>query len=256
MKILVVAGGILLAVGLATAVEAQQPGGPGGAAPPGGRGVPGPPPAPMMGPGGQPGRGMGPTGSVEEVGGEAPLVSMILLLRDPLKLTDGQEKKIRNIRADYAKDALRRLAEVRVAEVELGELMAVESPDLTKVEAEVKRIAVMQGELRFRLIQTIQSSLAILSKEQRQQFERQVRQMTMGMMGGGPGPGQHGPGGMMGGGMGRGPMMRPGSPGGPGATPGGGPPGSAPPPPGMSPGGPPPGGGPPAPSGSPPDHRH
>ena len=192
-----VAAAVLMS--LAAGAWAQQPGGATGQGQPGQRGMPMQPgpggPGGQPGPGMGPGRMMGPAGGGDEPSAEGPLLSLLLLNRDALKLTDDQEKKLRSIRAGYVEDAVRRVADVRVAEVELGELLAVETPDLAKVEVEVKKIAAMQGEMRFRQIQSVQDSLAVLTKEQRQQFDRQLRQMTLGRMRGGIGPGgQPGPG--------------------------------------------------------------
>ncbi len=241
---LLVAAAVVMS--LASGAWAQQPGGAVGQGQPGQRGMPGQPgpggPGGQPGPGMGPGRMMGPAGGGGEPSAEGPLLSLLLLNRDALRLTDEQEKKLRSIRADYVKDAARRVADVRVGEVELGELLAAETPDLAKVEAEVKKIAAMQGEMRFRSIQATQASLAVLTKEQRQEFDRQVRQMAIGRMRGGMGPGgQPGPS------MGSGGMMM--GPGGRGSQPA----------PGMAPGRPAPGGGqsaPPAGQGAPSEHQH
>ena len=102
------------------------------------------------------------------------------------RLTSEQEQKLRALRAEYEKDAARGEGEVRAVEVDLRELLVPDAPDLAKVEAQVKRIAALQGDLRLRRIQTLQAGFALLTKEQRQQLDRHLNQM--GMMGGGMGP--------------------------------------------------------------------
>jgi Spy/CpxP family protein refolding chaperone len=167
----------------------------------------------MEGHHGQPGSGMGPGGMMMGAGSpgmmgwggprmmgamepwegsryDRPLISILLRQREMFRLTSEQEQKLRTLRADYDKDAARGGADIRVAEVDLREMLAADAPDLSKVEAQVKKIAALQGELRFRRIQTLQAGLALLTKEQRQQFDRHLHQMgMMGMMGGGMGPG-------------------------------------------------------------------
>ena len=206
--------GAVMVMGLGVMAWAQQPapqlagpmgpammGPPGGGMMMGGQGQPGMHgmPGMMMGGMGM-GLGMMGMGRMNPRGGapaERPLISIILEHREGLNLTAEQEQKLRAIRADYEKDALRQGAEVRVAEVDLRESLAGEAPDLGKVEAEVKKIAAMQGELRFRRIRALEAGKAVLAKEQRQQLDRLMRQHPM--MGGG----------MMGGGMGHGMMMGP-----------------------------------------------
>lgn len=190
----ILAAGLGISLAGAPLAQAQQPG-------PAGHGMP---PGPMMGmpPPGGPGMMMGPMRRGEASPGERPAISMILQQREALKLTAEQEQRLRALRADYEKEAARRGAEIRMAEVDLRELLNAEAPDLAKAEELVKRIAAAQGELRFARIRAIQAGLAVLTKEQRQQFERLARSappmMGMGM---GMGPG------MMGMGMGPGMML-------------------------------------------------
>ena len=214
-----VVGALVLSVGLASGAAAQQPApqpdGPMGPGQPGMQGMPGQPgpgmgpggqPGPGMGPGGQPGPGMGPGGMMMMRGGregrdasrfDRPIISILLRHREMFRLTLEQEQKLRALRAEYEKDAARGEADVRVAEIDLRELLAAESPDLLRVEAQVKKVAALQGEQRFRRIRTLQAGLALLTKEQRQQLDHHLNQMDpmgmMGMMRGGMGQGQPGP---------------------------------------------------------------
>ncbi len=205
-----VMGALIVSIGLGSPVWAQQP-----APQPGGQPGPGMGSGTMMMGGmghqggmgmgqGQPGMMMGHGGSRMMMGDmgaregsrfDRPLISLLLRHREMFHLTPEQEQRLRALRADYEKDVARGEAEVRVAEVDLREMLAAEAPDLSKIEAQVKRIAALQGELRFRRIRTLQAGLALLTKEQRQQLDRHLDHM--GMMGGGMGPGMMG-GGMMG----------------------------------------------------------
>ena len=212
---------LVISIGLASGAVAQQPapqpGGPMRTGQPGMQHMPGQP-GPGMGPGGQPGPGMGPGGMMMRGGMQGrdgsrfdrPILSILLRHREMFRLTSEQEQKLRALRADYEKDAARGEADVRVAEIDLREMLAADAPDLSRVEAQVKKVAALQGELRFRRIRTLQAGLALLTKEQRQQLDHHLSQMgsmgMRGMMGGGMGSGM-----MMGGGMGQGqPAPRPG----------------------------------------------
>ena len=207
MKATGVVSALIVSLSLGSAVWAQQP-----APHPGGQ----PGPGMGMGPGGHMGSPMGPGPMMMGRGGarmpmgdlgarersrfDRPLISILLRHRDIFNLAPEQEQKLRALRADYEKDAARGEAEIRVAEVDLRELLAAEAPDLSKVEAQVKRVATLQGELRFRRIRTLQEGLALLTKDQRQQLDSHISRMgpmgMMGRMGGGMGPGM-----MMDGGM-------------------------------------------------------
>ena len=186
---------LVISLGPGAEVWAQQPAPqPGGQ--PGMQGMPGM----MMS---QPGAGMGPgmmmgqggpcmMGAMEVREGsryDRPLISVLLRHREMFQLTSEQEQKLRALRAEYEKDAARGEGEVRAAEADLRELLVPDAPDLAKVETQAKRIAALQGDLRFRRIQALQAGVALLTKEQRQQLERHLNQMgMMGMMGGGMGP--------------------------------------------------------------------
>lgn len=154
-----------------------------------GQGQPGPQgmPGMMMGQGGP--RRMGAMEAREGSRYDQPLISILLRHRESFQLTSEQERKLRALRAENEKDAARGEGEVRAAEVDLRELLVPEAPDLARIEAQVKRIATLQGDLRLRRIQTLQAGLALLTVEQRQDLDRLLNRMGMtGMMGGGMGP--------------------------------------------------------------------
>ena len=177
-----VVAALVISVGPGAAVWAQQP-----APQPGGQPGPGMGPGMMMGQGGS--RMMGAMEAREGSRYDRPVISILLRHRGMFQLTAEQEQKLRALRAEYEKDAARGGGEVQAAEVDLRELLVPDAPDLSKVEAQVKKIAALQCDLRFRRIQTLQAGLALLTKEQRQQLDQHLNQVgMMGMMGGGMGP--------------------------------------------------------------------
>lgn len=141
---------------------------------------------------------------------EGPLITMILHHSQELGLTADQEKKLRDIRTAFAKDAIRRGAEIRVAEVDLNTLLEQDSWDLAKIETQVKQISALRGDLRMARIRTLDAGRAALTPDQLTKLRTIGHGMRM--QGGGMGM-QHGRG-MSGGGRPAGGAPAPGSPGG------------------------------------------
>lgn len=169
-------------------------------------------PGPMMG--ARPGQGMHGATLGARTGSslyERPLVSEILSVQQQLSLSADQVRRLQTLRTDFEKEAIQRTANMQVAEVDLSSLLDADQPDLSKVEAQVKKIAALQAELRFARIKTLDQGRAVLSQEQWQKFVSMAPAMgrigSSGMMGSGMmrgpgGPGSMiedcGPGGMMG----------------------------------------------------------
>jgi Spy/CpxP family protein refolding chaperone len=132
---------------------------------------------------------------------------MMLERSQDLGLSADQQKKLRDLRTAFAKESTRKGAEIRVAEIDLDALLEQDRWDLAKIEAQVKQIAALQGDLRLARIKTIESGRALLTPEQLEKLKQVGHRM--GPMGG-PGPMRHdmGP---------AGPGMR--GPGGPPASP-------------------------------------
>jgi len=102
---------------------------------------------------------------------ERPLISEILTAREALGLSPAQVEKLRGLRSGFEKDAIRRQADIRVAEIDLADLLAATPPDLGKIEAQVMKIATLRGSLRFTRIKTLDEGRTVLSQEQWQKFQ-------------------------------------------------------------------------------------
>lgn len=150
------------------------------------------------------GQGVGPGRMFEHRGRgsshEGPLISIMLNHRQELGLTLDQERKLRDLRTEFAKESVRRSAEIRVAEIELDALLEQDKWDLAKIEPKVKQIATLQGDLRLARIKTLAAGREVLTSDQLEKLK-----LIGHRMGPGPGPGGFGPG-----------MMGPGQPHGPG----------------------------------------
>ncbi len=164
-----------------------------------------------MGPG-MMGRGpMGPGGRRADPE-DKPLISIMLQLRQQLGLSAEQVSKLRALRSEFEKEAIRVGAEIRVIEVDLDDLLEQEKVDLGKVEAAIRKEETLRGNQRISRIKTIESGKALLTVEQRDKLKKALEAGPgMGMMGQGQPMGGSPMGmGMMGpGGQGQGMMMGP-----------------------------------------------
>ncbi|MBI4735046.1 MAG: periplasmic heavy metal sensor, partial [candidate division NC10 bacterium] len=152
----------------------------------------------MMG-GGMGGHRMGDSRGGRALSHEGPLISIMLEHKQDLGLNPEQERKLRDLRTEFAKESIRRSAEIQVAEIELDSLLEQDKWDLAKIEPKVKQIATLQGDLRLARIKTLEAGRAVLTAEQLDKLKQGGHRMRAmgdsGMMG----PGQPmGPGGPVG----------------------------------------------------------
>jgi Spy/CpxP family protein refolding chaperone len=98
-----------------------------------------------------------------------PLISLMLQNKGELQLTSEQVQKLEALRVGFQKGAIKRSADLQLAELELEELKK-EPVDLAKVEAQVKRIEALRAEQRLSRIRAIEEGKALLTPEQRQKL--------------------------------------------------------------------------------------
>jgi len=158
--------------------------GPGAAAAgmPGGRAMGG---CPMMGGMmGMAGRGMrgmgGPAGTPM---GIPPVAAMLLMHREMLGLTDQQADRLRAIQGAQARQQIRATAEIRVAQMDLADLMMQPAPSRTKVEALIRDIGRRMTDLQVANANAALDALAALTPQQRDQVLQMARSGGCPMMG-------------------------------------------------------------------------
>ncbi len=117
---------------------------------------------------------------------ERPLISEMLSVQQQLGLSTEQVQRLQTLRSDFEKEAIKRSADIQVAQVDLSNLLETGQPDLSKVEAQLKKIAGLQAELRFVRIKTLSQGRAVLSQEQWQKFESLAPRRGPGRSFGGP----------------------------------------------------------------------
>jgi Spy/CpxP family protein refolding chaperone len=107
-------------------------------------------------------------------GAEPPLISIALSHRAELALTPQQVDALERLRTSFQREAIKRDADLRVAEMDLAALRRVEPVDLGQVEAKVREIERLKADLRVARIRTIEQGRAQLTPEQREKLRALV----------------------------------------------------------------------------------
>lgn len=104
--------------------------------------------------------------------GERPIISIMLSHRQELELTAAQVKELERLRADFTREAIKRDADLRVAEMDVTTLLKGEPVDLGKVEAKIREIERTRADLRIARIRAIEQAKAQLTDDQRAKLAR------------------------------------------------------------------------------------
>jgi Spy/CpxP family protein refolding chaperone len=102
---------------------------------------------------------------------QQPVISQLLRNREKLGLSDEQVSKLEQIRSDFEKETIRNEADIRVAEIDLNNLLQASSADMGKVEAKIREVERLRGDLRIARIRAIEKGKALLSPDQRKKFQ-------------------------------------------------------------------------------------
>jgi hypothetical protein len=136
----------------------------------------------MMGSMGMHGQGgmMGMAMHGRATGAEAPWVSLALRYAQELGLSAEQVRQLEALRTGFEKQAVRQSADIRVAELELRELLEADPVELSKVEAKLRQAAALETDLRMARIRALEQGKAVLSAEQRGKLKQRVSETGMG----------------------------------------------------------------------------
>jgi Heavy-metal resistance len=103
-----------------------------------------------------------------------PLISIMLSHRDELGLSAGQVQALERLRADFQKEAIRAEADLRVADMDLEQLLSAEPRDMAAIEAKIRQIEKRRADLRVARVRTIESGRALLSADQREKLREML----------------------------------------------------------------------------------
>jgi Spy/CpxP family protein refolding chaperone len=119
---------------------------------------------------------------------ERPLITIMLHHRSELGLSPEQVSRLETLRGEFTREAIRRDADIRIAELDLATLLEQETLDLPKVEAKMREAAQLRAELRIARLRAIEQGKAVLTAEQRTRLQAMLSgEMHLGRGGGGGG---------------------------------------------------------------------
>jgi Spy/CpxP family protein refolding chaperone len=121
------------------------------------------------GSGGRMGRGMSEP--------DRPLITIMLHHRSELGLTPEQVSRLEALRGEFSREAIRRDADIRIAEFDLAALLEQDPVDLGKVEPKVREVAQLRADLRIARLRAIEQGKAVLTPEQRTRLQTLVSGM-------------------------------------------------------------------------------
>jgi Spy/CpxP family protein refolding chaperone len=91
-----------------------------------------------------------------------------------LNLDDQQKTSIGEIKSRTMKDSIKRMADMRIAQIELKDLLGKDPVDMKTVEAKVKQSEMMRTEMHLSHIKAMEEVKAKLTPDQRKKFREMV----------------------------------------------------------------------------------
>jgi Spy/CpxP family protein refolding chaperone len=117
---------------------------------------------------------------------ERPLITIMLHHRAELGLSADQVGRLETLRGDFTREAIRRGADIRIAELDLAALLEQDPVDLSKVEVKVREVAQLRADLRIARLRAIEQGKAVLTPEQRTRLQAMLSGGMHHGLGGGP----------------------------------------------------------------------
>ncbi len=99
------------------------------------------------------------------------MISLLLRNREKIGLSEEQVKKLEQLRSDFEKETIRNEADIRIAEIDLNNLLQAPNADMGKIEAKVRDIERLRADLRIARIRAIEKGKALLSPDQRKKLQ-------------------------------------------------------------------------------------
>ncbi len=102
---------------------------------------------------------------------ERPLITLMLRYQDELSLTSEQVRTLRQLRADFERESIRKDADLRITQRDLDALLDADRMDLAQVESKIREIERLRADLHIARVRTIEKGKAELSPEQLAKFQ-------------------------------------------------------------------------------------
>jgi Spy/CpxP family protein refolding chaperone len=91
-----------------------------------------------------------------------------------LNLDEQQKTSIGEIKSKMMKEAIKRMADMRIAQIELKDLLSKDPVGMKAVEAKVKQVEMLRTEMHLSHIKTMEEVKAKLTPEQRKKFRELI----------------------------------------------------------------------------------
>jgi Spy/CpxP family protein refolding chaperone len=96
-----------------------------------------------------------------------------------LNLDEQQKSAFKEIKSGVMKDTIKKMADIRIAQVELKDLVGKDPVDMKAVEAKVRQLESMRTEMHLAHIKAMEEVKAKLSPEQKKKFKEMVAMHPM-----------------------------------------------------------------------------
>ena len=106
----------------------------------------------------------------------------LLKLSDKLELSDSQKAQFEALKTNFKKFAVKKNADIKVAKIELNELLSKDNFNSKKIKSQISKIESLQSELRIEMLKTIEKSRSFLRQDQLDKLKELRTEGGMGMM--------------------------------------------------------------------------
>lgn len=105
---------------------------------------------------------------------------------EKLDLSENQRDRLRSIKTDFRKDYILMKAKMKVATIEMEDLLSMDAVDMSKVESKIKEITKIKGKVLLNAAKVSVKARAVLTNEQREKARELIdeRKEACGMRGG------------------------------------------------------------------------
>ena len=105
----------------------------------------------------------------------------LLKVADKLNLSDSQKENFEALKTNFKKFVVKKNADIKVAKIELDELLSKGKFDTKKIKEQIEKIESLQSELRSEMLKTIEKSRSFLRQDQLDKLKELRAQGGMGM---------------------------------------------------------------------------